>query len=283
LDSERRRPRSDSDSDVRWRVVERVVAEGPHRQLARDHLAREEPLEIRVQGVAIAVVMRTPGHDEELVRGFLVSEGILASPDHIARLAHCDRVNEAAAEDNVMLVRLREGIEIDLASLRRNLYASSSCGICGRASIAGLLRRFDRLPAGPQLSGELLYELPDRMRAAQEVFEQTGGLHAAAWFSASGELLVLREDIGRHNAVDKVLGHLTVRDPRRLAEGILLVSGRISFELVQKAIALGVRVLAGISAPSSLAVELATAANLTVIGFLRGRQMSIYAAAGRIA
>src|SRR5262249_19964482 len=189
-----------------------------------DQLAREEPLEIRIAGLPTAVPTRTPGHDEELVRGFLVTERV-ARLDEIASIRPCSD----AAEGNVVQVVPRAGVEIDLARLRRNFYASSSCGVCGKATLDGALACAPPLPDGPALPARLLYQMPDRLRAQQEVFAATGGLHAAGLFSTDGELLCVREDVGRHNAVDKTVGWASEHGAH---PALLLVSGRISFEIV---------------------------------------------------
>jgi FdhD protein len=272
--------------DERFTPVERVVwlagAPGP---AAPDWVATEEPLEIRVQQTPIAVVMRTPGHDEQLVRGFLLSERIIAAPAQILSLRHCTNVDDPAAEDNVMLVRLRDEVEVDLAALRRNLFASSSCGVCGKASIAQALARptgpGSQLPLGLELTAETLARMPGRLRAAQEVFEHTGGLHGVGLFTATGELLIAYEDVGRHNAVDKVIGWAAGAGVE-LRACALMVSGRVSFEITQKALAVGIPVVAAVSAPTSLAIALAREANLTLVCFVRDQRMCVYAGEARI-
>lgn len=254
-----------------------------------DLLAREEPLEIRVAGSPIAVVMRTPGHDEELTRGFLLSEAIVDAGSAIASLRHCTTVDSPEAEDNVMLVRLAEGVEVDLAALRRNLYASSSCGVCGKASIAAALapsrrRRPPLASAHPRVRAESLYELPELLAVEQQVFAHTGGLHAAGLFQVGADaprLLCAREDVGRHNAVDKVIGWAADAD-EALGDKLLMVSGRVSFEIAQKAVAVGIPMIAAVSAPSSLAVELAERAGLSLIAFVRGRRLCVYTGAERL-
>ena len=240
-----------------------------------DQLAREEPLEIRIAGVPIAVTMRTPGHDEELVRGFLTTERV-ARKDQIASVRECTD----SAEGNVVLVVPRPGVEIDLARLRRNFYASSSCGVCGKATLDGALACAPPLPDGPTVAASVLYDLPARLRDEQATFAATGGLHGAGLFAADGTLLCVREDVGRHNAVDKVVGWA---GERGIEPAILLVSGRISFEIVQKALAARIPIVAAVSAPTSLAVDLAERANLTVCGFLRGERVCVYSSKERIA
>lgn len=249
-----------------------------------DLLAREEPLEIRVNQVALAVVMRTPGNDDELVRGFLLSERIVEAVGDIADLRHCDKVDTPEAEDNVMLVRLHPSVEIDLAALRRNLYASSSCGVCGKASIevALALPSFEaRRPLDVRVGVDVLSALPERLRAEQLVFARTGGLHGVGLFDCDGQLLVVREDVGRHNAVDKVIGWAAARGIS-LERCVLMISGRVSFEIVQKALALAIPIIAAVSAPTSLAVELAREAGMTLVGFVRDGRLCVYAGAQRL-
>ncbi|MFV8754734.1 formate dehydrogenase accessory sulfurtransferase FdhD [Nannocystaceae bacterium ST9] len=248
-----------------------------------DQVAREEPLELRIAGVAIAVVMRTPGHDEELARGFLLAERIVARADQILTIRHCTTVDVPEAEDNILQIRLADEVAIDLAGLRRNLYTTSSCGVCGKASIAAALAPSLDLHVDSDLrvAASILLALPERLRADQRVFDRTGGLHAAGLFDRLGQPLVVREDVGRHNAVDKVIGWAAERG-LEFAALILFVSGRVSFELIQKAAALGVPILAAVSAPSSLAIELARAAGITLIGFVRGERMCVYSGEQRI-
>jgi FdhD protein len=261
---------------------------GGHRVNRPDTLAVEEPLEIRLDGgggaEAFTVTMRTPGHDLELALGFLVSEGITRGPADVLAARHCpDAARDADGEPthNVVEVRLRPGTVVPAARYRQ---VSSACGICGTASIDAV-----RAHASPSVadddvtvSGVTLAALPERLRAAQRVFDRTGGLHAAGLFTAGGELVVLREDVGRHNAVDKVVGWAFERGLLPLRRHVLQVSGRASFELVQKACTAGCPVLAAVSAPSSLAVDLATDAGLTLVGFSRGESFNVYAGAQRI-
>jgi FdhD protein len=250
-----------------------------------DSLAAEEPLEIRVRiGEAshpLSVTMRTPGHDEELAAGFLWTEGIVGDPDQIESLT--GYVTSAAGKQNGMEAALTD-CEFDPAELQRNFFAASSCGICGKASIDAIRQRGLRPPnADYRFDPEMLCALPDKLREAQPVFGRTGGLHAAALFDSAGSLIVLREDIGRHNAVDKVVGWALLRGLLPLSECTMLVSGRGGFEIVQKALSAGLPVLASVSAPSSLAVQLARELGMTLIGFLRGRRFVVYAGAGRCA
>ncbi|WP_256106003.1 formate dehydrogenase accessory sulfurtransferase FdhD [Streptomyces sp. ODS05-4] len=250
-----------------------------------DTLAAEEPLEIRLNGRPLAVTMRTPGDDFALATGFLVSEGVVAAADDVRSVVYCAGARDDGGNTyNVVDVRLAPGVPVPETGLERNVYTSSSCGLCGKASLDAVRTstRF-ALGGGPVgVTPGLLAALPEKLRAAQRVFESTGGLHAAALFSAAGELLDLREDVGRHNAVDKVVGRALREGRLPLDETILLVSGRASFELVQKAVMAGVPFLAAVSAPSSLAVELAAETGLTLVGFLRGRSMNVYAGEHRL-
>lgn len=240
---------------------------------ATDRVAAEEPLEIRVNGQSVAVTMRTPGHDDELAAGFLFTEGLIESGDEILEIAHCPDV-DPEAEGNTLDVRLRSSP--DLASLTRHVFTSSSCGVCGKATIDAVFQNRPAIENRITVSPDLLLSLSDKLRAAQDTFDRTGGLHASALFDAEGELLLLREDVGRHNALDKVIGR-SLLDNRTLNDVILLVSGRISFELMQKAHAANIPVVAGISAPSSLAVKLARESGQTLVGFLRERGFNVYA------
>ena len=242
---------------------------------ATDHLVVEAPLEVRLGGVPVAVVMRTPGHDADLAAGFAITEGIVLGPHEIAA------VRPAGADPNRWEIVLVAGLEIDPERFRRNLYTSSSCGVCGKASIDAVRISAHPAPPGPFVGREVLAGLPGRMRSLQEAFAMSGGLHAAAAFDAGGELLAVREDIGRHNAVDKLVG--TLAREHWPPDGIgLLVSGRVSFEMVQKAAVAGIAMVAGVSAASSLAVELGTELGMTVIGFLRGADGNIYCGEERV-
>jgi FdhD protein len=247
-----------------------------------DRVAHEEPLEIQLGATPLAVVMRTPGHDQELALGFLVTERVVACADEVTAVRHCSVVSAPEAEDNVIRVTLAEGVTLDLERLRRNLFASSSCGICGKATIENALATAPPLADAIRVPVETLYRLPDRLRAAQAVFDETGGLHAAGLFDAEGTLLVAREDVGRHNAVDKVVGWATREGRLPLAGHLLLVSGRLSYEIVQKALAARIPIVAAVSAPSSLAVGLAAESGMTLVGFLRGRGLNLYGNAERI-
>jgi FdhD protein len=269
---------AESESFSRTRMF-RVA--GAIQDVQLDAIAREEPLEIQLDGAPLAVVMRTPGHDADLALGFLVTERVIARRDDVLSVRHCREVRTPEATDNVIRVVLAEGVAIDWEALRRNLYASSSCGVCGKATIENALACAPPLADGARFARAVLAALPERLALAQPGFARTGGLHAAGLFDASGALIVVREDVGRHNAVDKVVG-ACLREKRSLASHGLLVSGRISFEIVQKALAARVPLVAGVSAPTSLAVELAQRAGLTLIGFLRGESFNVYSYPERV-
>ena len=242
----------------------------------RDAVAREEPLEIQVRGVPVAVVMRTPGHDEELARGFLVTERVVRAADEITAVRHCSVVEDPDAEDNVIAVSLRGDVALDLEALRRNLFTSASCGICGKASIEQALAVAPPLDDPSAVAPDVVRAVMAQLAAAQPVFAVTGGLHAAGLFTAGGELLVVREDVGRHNAVDKVIGWALAHGALPLAGHVLAISGRISFEIVQKALAARIPVIAAVSAPTSLAVDLAERAGIALVGFARGERFNVY-------
>lgn len=237
-----------------------------------DAVAAEEPLEIRVRNRSIGVTMRTPGHDGELAAGFLYTEGVVRRPDDVRHIRHCPQ----DPEGNIVDVTLAPQVEVDFARLTRHVYASSSCGLCGAATIEAACRNLPPLSGECSVALPTLLSLPGQMRAAQQAFDATGGLHAAALFDADGALRVLREDIGRHNAVDKVIGHCLLHNASALARAVLLVSGRASFEIVQKALAARIPVIAAVSAPSSLAVELAERSGQLLVGFLREGRLNVY-------
>jgi len=258
---------------------------GPARTTRPDTLAAEEPLEIRLTGTPLAVTMRTPGNDFDLVHGFLATEGVIRSADDITALRYCNSVDDQGRNTyNVVDVDLAAGVAAPDTALDRNFYTSSSCGVCGKASIDAIRTRSPYDVAGDALRMplEVLLALPDRLRAAQEVFAKTGGLHAAGLFTSDGELVALREDVGRHNAVDKVVGDGVRAGRLPLAGHVLMVSGRASFELTQKAAMAGIPVLAAVSAPSSLAVELAREVGITLVGFLRGDGCNVYTCQERL-
>ncbi|MFC9671749.1 formate dehydrogenase accessory sulfurtransferase FdhD [Streptomyces sp. NPDC059904] len=252
-----------------------------------DTLVAEEPLEIRLNGKPLAITMRTPGDDFALAAGFLVSEGVLGATEELQSIVYCaGAVQDGSNTYNVVDVRTAPGVVIPDITLERNVYTTSSCGLCGKASLDAVrtTTRFAIDDTPPvRIEPSLLASLPDRLREAQRVFDRTGGLHAAALFSEAGELLDIREDVGRHNAVDKLVGRALQNGGLPLSRAILLVSGRASFELAQKAVMAGIPVLAAVSAPSSLAVDLAAETGLTLVGFLRGPNMNVYAGEHRIA
>ena len=270
------------------RRVTRLTLDGVNRQRA-DAIAVEEPLEIRVAGAPLSVTMRTPGHDVELAAGFLVSEGVIHRGDQFARAIHCGGPGTGGADGNtynVLDLTLAPGVALPSPDIARNFYTTSSCGVCGTASIEAVekVSSYDVASDGIRISAVDLAALPDRLREGQKVFDKTGGLHGAALVDvASGEMLVVREDVGRHNAVDKVVGWAVLNDRLPLRGTVLQVSGRVSFELVQKAVMAGIPILSAVSAPSSLAVELGERAGLTVAGFVRGGSMNLYTRADRVA
>jgi len=262
--------------------------EGGRARLHPDDLATEEPLEIRLlagnERRTLAVTMRTPGNDFELAAGFLHSEGIIAGRDEIARISYCiDPEVDADQRYNIVNVSIRRSTLPELAPLERHVFTSSACGVCGKASLDALaIRGCAVVPDGPSVPIETLYRLPEALREAQGVFRKTGGLHAAALFDPDGSLIALREDVGRHNALDKLIGWALLEGRLPLERGILLLSGRASFELVQKSVVAGIPVVAAVSAPSSLAVETARRFGVTLIGFLRGERCNVYAGRERL-
>ncbi|SKC39751.1 formate dehydrogenase accessory sulfurtransferase FdhD [Plantibacter cousiniae (nom. nud.)] len=268
------------------RRVTRITVGQPART-REDVLAVEEPLEIRVGGRSLAITMRTPGHDVDLAIGFLVSEGVIGRGDDVRTARYCaGATDEGVNTYNVLDVALSPGVPAPDPSLERNFFTTSSCGLCGKASIDAVRTssRYSVVDDDFRLDPALLVTFPDRLRAQQAVFERTGGLHAAGLFDArTGEMLVLREDVGRHNAVDKVVGWAAKEGLLPLRSMVLMVSGRASFELTQKASMAGIPMLAAVSAPSSLAAELATELGMTLVGFLRGDSMVVYSGAHRLA
>lgn len=251
-------------------------------------LVVEEPLEIRVGGSPVAVTMRTPGADIELAQGFLLTEGVIAERGDIASVRYCPGADDADPKGvnsyNVLDVTLSPGVPAPAPEITRNFYTTSSCGVCGKASLEAIRLSSRHCPGDDpvRVPATALTSMPARLRSAQKVFATTGGLHAAALFTAGSELLVAREDIGRHNAVDKVIGWALESGRVPLVGAVLLVSGRASFELTQKAVMAGIPVLAAVSAPSSLAVDLATQSGLTLVAFLRGESMNVYSRGDRI-
>ncbi|MCS7211675.1 MAG: formate dehydrogenase accessory sulfurtransferase FdhD [Chloroherpetonaceae bacterium] len=258
--------------------------------LSEDTVAVEEPLEIRlaIQGEkeakSVAVTMRTPGHDAELAVGFLFTEGILKHPSQISRIAYTDKPIQGVLHRNVVCVELKPNVQIDFKRLERHFYTTSSCGVCGKVSIEAV--QANACPTFPKnrpfFEKSVICRLPETLRKAQAVFDQTGGLHAAALFDVRGNLLLMREDVGRHNALDKLIGRAFLEQRLPLHNELVLVSGRASFELVQKALMAGIPILAAVGAPSSLAIELADEFDMTLIGFLRGERFNIYSSAWRV-
>jgi FdhD protein len=250
-----------------------------------DLLAVEEPLEIRVDGRSVAVVMRTPGHDRELAAGFLVTEGILHSCDEVLDMVYCRMRSEEAAGDevqagpreNVLDVLLAPGVAVDWARLTRNVFTSSSCGVCSKASIEAVRAVCPPLVVSAAPSRAMIAALPEQLRAAQTGFAATGGLHASALVDAAGKVRAVREDVGRHNALDKIIGNAFFANTLPLSGCVLGLSGRVSFEIMQKALLAGIPCVAAVSAPTSAAVEFARASGQTLVGFVRGARMNIYA------
>jgi FdhD protein len=257
-----------------------------HTEIA-DVLATEDPLEIRIEfgpssartTQAVSVTMRTPGHDEELAAGFLFTEGVLPGAGAIIGFRKPERPGEQQ-----LTILLHDEVEINAGSIARNFYTTSSCGVCGKASVAGIRTTCPWHPQPDQLriSAQLITSLPDKLREAQAVFRETGGIHACALFGTDGRLILMREDVGRHNALDKLIGRALLEGQLPASDSILLLSGRASFELVQKAAMAGIRVIAAVGAPSSLAVEMAEEMDITLIGFLRGDRFNIYSGSERV-
>ena len=282
-----------SDKQVKKVAMQRV--DGPATSRENDCLAAEEPLEIRVEGHSVAVVMRTPGEDRELAAGFLVTEGLIHSADDVIDIKpqpHClmstedknatHEMSNALEEGNAVNVQLKQPNSLDLKRLTRHVFSSSSCGICSKASIEAVRQQFPPIQDDFEVDAQVILGLPATLASLQETFKRTGGLHACALFDLAGRLVVLREDVGRHNALDKVVGWALLANRLPLRQHILLLSGRTSFEMMQKALAAGIPVIAAISAPSSLAVEFARDSGQTLVGFLRGQRMNIYASAQRL-
>jgi len=262
-----------------------VSIEGETVRRRWDTVAAEEPLEIRLGGTPLSVTMRTPGDDFDLVHGFLATEGVVADVDAVRTMRYCAGKDEEGNQTyNVIDVTLADGVATPELSLQRNFYTTSSCGVCGKASIDAIrtLSAYDVAADPTTVSSTVLSGLPAALRAQQPVFDSTGGLHAAGLFTPTGRLLCLREDVGRHNAVDKAIGWALREDKLPLTSCVLMVSGRASFELTQKAVMAGIPILAAVSAPSSLAIDLAAESGLTLVGFLRGRRMNVYAGAQRV-
>ena len=273
----------------RTRARVRVVEEGRAVAVRTDEVATEEPMETRLavhgQVRSVAVTMRTPGADFELAAGFLHGEGILTTGDQVARITYCvDPEVDADQRYNIVNVEVRGHVDAELRHLDRNSYVNSACGVCGKASIDALRVRAGGplLDGAPRVTEEVIRGLPASLRQGQGLFDRTGGLHAAALFTPGGRLLVLREDVGRHNAVDKVVGWGLLNGRLPFSDSVLLVSGRTSYEILQKAVAAGIPVVCAISAPSSLAVDVATEFGVTLVGFLRGGRFNVYSGDARV-
>lgn len=245
-----------------------------------DTLVTEEPLQIQVNGEPVAVTMRTPGHDFELAVGYLLAEGVIASADEVATIKYCELPAGEPQEFNVVSVRLTH--DVDLDGVARRFTTTSSCGVCGTTTLDRLQLRCGVLPPGEPVPMEVVLSLPDRLREAQSLFDRTGGLHAAGLFTRSGELVEVREDVGRHNALDKLVGRALLDGRLPLADHVVVVSGRLSYELVQKAAVAGVPVLCAVSAPSSLAVDTARRVDMALVGFVRDGKANVYAGAERL-
>jgi FdhD protein len=248
-----------------------------------DRVTVEEPLEIRVGAQTLAVTMRTPGQDYDLAAGWLLTEGIVHRPEEIVRLEHCREVRSPEEEGNVVIVRATTPAGDAVERARRILLTSSSCGLCGKGSIESVRGRFPPVTSEARISPDVLRGLPETLRRSQTAFAETGGLHAAGIFDLEGMLRASREDVGRHNAVDKVIGHLFREGHVPLSEAVLLVSGRASFEIVQKAVAAGIPIVAAVSAPSSLAIDLARESRVALVGFLRDGGFNLYSEEERLA
>jgi FdhD protein len=267
------------------RTVRLLAVSGDGSARRRDQLAGEEPMEIRVgtpgaDQQAVVVTMRTPGSDFELAVGFLITEGVIDSAAAVRSVRYCD-VPRAEQQYNVVTVDLDRPVDLSAAS--RTFYTTSSCGVCGKASLDAIEVRCAPVSDGPQVTAEVIRALPGRLRDAQRLFDRTGGLHAAGLFTADGELVVLREDVGRHNALDKVVGERALADALPLAGHVLMVSGRVSFEIVQKAAVAGIPIVCAVSAPSSLAVDAGRRFGMTIVGFVRDDRFNVYSGTERIA
>ncbi len=269
-------------------LIQRVSAKN-QTETEIDLLAVEEPLEIRLGFIenrklthkAVSITMRSPGADAELAAGFLFTEGILQSKNQIQAIKHCGKFPN---NQNTIRIDLAENISVDFKKLERNFYTTSSCGVCGKSSLDALATGAKKIENDdfPTVSAEIIYQLPARLRTQQTVFDETGGLHAAALFDVAGNLIDLREDVGRHNAVDKIIGAKFLADEIPLAANILFLSGRASFELIQKAVMAGIPIVCAVGAPSSLAVEAAKEFNITLLGFIRDQRFNIYCGTERI-
>ena len=246
-----------------------------------DQVAVEEPLEIRVNGKSVSITMRTPRNDKELASGFLFTEGLVRSSRDLSDIVGCTDP-KSGLDENVINVFLKRGVAFDPAKLTRHFYTSSSCGVCGKASMEAVRHNFKPVRSNLKIRRKTLYGLPGKLRSSQATFEKTGGLHASALFNAQGRLVVLREDVGRHNALDKVVGWGFLNEKLPFKDFCLLVSGRVSFEIMQKALAAGIPLVAAIGAPSTLAISMAKENGQTLVGFLKDQGMNVYAGSQRI-
>lgn len=268
--------------------ITKVSTEGI--KVVSDLMAVEEPLEIRLgfgplgdrQQKSLSVTMRTPGHDYELATGFLFTEGIVNSFEEIESIKYCEDTGKQEEKENVVRVELKPDLTLNIDKLQRNFYTTSSCGVCGKSSIDAVHVTSSTLTDKVRISKEVIHTLPDKLRNAQQIFEHTGGLHAVGLFDLDGQLLLTREDVGRHNAMDKIVGAGLFRKEIPLTDSIIMVSGRASFELVQKALRAGVPIMVAVGAPSSLAVTLASDFGMTLIGFVRGSSFNIYCGKERL-
>ncbi|MEO5720393.1 MAG: formate dehydrogenase accessory sulfurtransferase FdhD [Chthoniobacterales bacterium] len=257
-------------------MVLRLAAGSAHEQT--DDVAVEEPLELRIEGHSVAVMMRTPGNDRELAAGFCLTENLIRTASDIFEITLCG----AKETDQIVDVSLRNPSAFDPARLTRNVFSSSSCGVCSKATIEAARQSYPPIADDCRVTPQALQKLPAALRDQQKTFDRTGGLHACGLFDLSGQLEILREDVGRHNSLDKLIGHELLANRLPARGRVLFLSGRVSFEMMQKALAAGIAIVAAISAPTSLAVEFAQANNQTLVGFLRGETMNVYAGAGRI-
>lgn len=268
--------------------ITKVNADGS--KVTPDLMAVEEPLEIRIgygalggrQQKSLSVTMRTPGHDYELATGFLFTEGIIDTFDQVESIKYCEDVGRQEERENVVRVELKPGVNLDLEKLHRNFYTSSSCGVCGKSSIEAVHVTCTQIQDKIKIDKKVITGLSDKLRDAQQIFEHTGGLHAVGLFDLKGKLLLTREDVGRHNAMDKIVGACLFKKEIPLKETVLMVSGRASFELVQKALRAGAPIMAAVGAPSSLAVTLAKDLGMTLLGFVRGSSFNVYCGEQRI-
>lgn len=270
--------------------ITRIHANQPEQTL--DLLAVEEPMEIRLgfgpahmrEQKSVSVTMRTPGNDFELALGFLFTEGIIQNPQDIYKIQYCTELNTKENLENIVRVELKPDLEIDLSNLQRNFYTTSSCGVCGKESIEAIKTNcpVQHMDVSVRINPQTITQLPDKLRAQQSVFEHTGGIHACALFDTNGNLLLLREDVGRHNALDKLIGAALNTPAIQPNKTVLLLSGRASFELLQKAAMAGIPIVCAVGAPSSLAVETAQSFNITLVGFLRNQRFNIYSTPQRI-